>query len=94
MDTIKYDFASIGNAAADIKTSAGRINSTLADIKRMIEPMVSTWEGEAAIAYQAAQKKWDDSANELNIVLDTISRTVDDGNQRMSDTNRQAANSW
>lgn len=91
---IKYDFGAIQTAAADINATAGRINQLLEDIKAQIRPMVESWEGESAAAYQVAQQQWDKSAAELNMVLQTISRTVSAGNDRMSDINRQAAASW
>lgn len=91
---IKYDFGAIQTAAADINSTAARINQLLDDIKTQIRPMVEAWEGESAAAYQVAQQQWDQSAAELNMVLQTISRTVSAGNDRMSDINRQAAASW
>lgn len=94
MSQIKYQFSAIEGAAADISATSGRINQLLADLAAQIKPMVSTWEGEAASAYQAAQDKWDRAAEELNQVLATISRTVSQGNERMSDVNRRAAASW
>lgn len=94
MSQIKYQFGAIETAAADINSTAGRINQLLADLKSQIQPMISTWEGESAAAYAAAQAKWDNAAGELNVILGTISRTVAQGNERMSDVNRMAAASW
>ncbi|RNE48852.1 WXG100 family type VII secretion target [Corynebacterium alimapuense] len=94
MDAIKYQFGAIESAAADINATSGRINSLLADLKSQIQPMVATWEGDSAAAYQQAQAKWDNSAAELNTILSTIARTVAQGNDRMSDVNRMAAASW
>ncbi|MGP6173924.1 WXG100 family type VII secretion target [Corynebacterium sp. A21] len=94
MSQIKYQFGAIETAAADINSTAGRINQLLADLKSQIQPMTSTWEGESAAAYAAAQAKWDNASAELNIILETISRTVAQGNERMSDVNRMAAASW
>ena len=48
----------------------------------------------SAAAYNAAQAKWDKAAAELNTVLATISTTVSQGNDNMSDVNRRAAASW
>lgn len=94
MSIIKYDFGAINGAAADIHSTSGRINGLLGDLKSAIAPMAATWEGESAVAYQAAQDKWDKAADELNIVLATIANTVDQSNERMSDVNRRAAASW
>ena len=54
MSEIKYEFGAISSAAADINATSGRINSTLADLKARLQPMVSTWEGESAVAYNQA----------------------------------------
>ncbi|MCZ9307250.1 WXG100 family type VII secretion target [Corynebacterium sp. c8Ua_181] len=94
MSEIKYEFGAISSAAADINATSGRINSTLADLKARLQPMVSTWEGESAVAYNQAQAKWDQASQELNTVLATISKTVSQGNDAMSDVNRRAAASW
>lgn len=94
MNQIKYDFGAISTTSADIQSTAARINTMLADLKSLIQPMVSTWEGESATAYAQAQAKWDEAAEDLNVVLGTIAKTVANGNDRMSDVNRRAAASW
>ncbi|WKD59806.1 WXG100 family type VII secretion target [Corynebacterium caspium] len=94
MSTIRYQFSAISAAATDINGTSGRINHLLEDLKGLLNPMVSTWEGDAAVAYNAAQAKWDRSAAELNEILGAISRTVAQGNEQMSDINRAAAASW
>lgn len=94
MDTIRYEFGAIQAAASDINSTSSRINSLIDGLKSQIQPMVSTWEGTSATAYQEAQLKWDNAAAELNTILATISSTVQQGNERMSDINRQAAASW
>lgn len=94
MSMIKYGFGEIEAAAGDIQSTSGRINSLLEGLKGQIRPMVSTWEGESAVAYEAAQAQWDKAAAELNTILATIAQTVRAGNDRMSDVNRRAAASW
>ena len=93
-DTIRYQFGSIAAGAADIRTTSGQIQTLLGDLKARIAPMTSTWEGDSAVAYEDVQRTWDESAGELNQILETIARTVEEGNDRMSDINRRAAASW
>ncbi|EJZ81557.1 WXG100 family type VII secretion target [Corynebacterium otitidis] len=93
-DLIRYQFGAVAAAAGDINATSGRITQLLADLKARLQPMVATWEGDSASAYQAAQQKWDRSAAELNAILATISRTVAQGNDRMAEINRAAAASW
>lgn len=94
MSMIKYGFGEIEAAAGDIQATSGRITTLLDGLKAQIQPMVSTWEGDSATAYQDAQQRWDSAAAELNNILATISQTVRSGNDRMSDVNRTAAASW
>ena len=94
MDTIRYDFASIEASRMDIAQAASRLNTALSDLKAYLAPMVSTWEGEAADAYQAQQQQWDRAQEALNQVLDRIGVIVGQGNDAMNDTNRRAAASW
>ena len=91
---IQYNFAQISNAADDINRGNSTINGLLGDLKRDLQPMVNEWEGAASDSYQTAQKKWDDSAQEINDVLGQISRTVRQANDRMNEINTNAANSW
>lgn len=91
---IKYNFSAIDASSADIQSSAARLNGQLDDLKQMLAPMVSTWEGESADAYNQAQAKWDQAALELNELLDGIGATVSEGNDAMSQVNRAAAASW
>ena len=78
MSEIKYEFGAISSAAADINATSGRINSTLADLKARLQPMVSTWEGESAVAYNQAQAKWDKASQELNTCLLYTSDAADE----------------
>ncbi|MDT9408243.1 WXG100 family type VII secretion target [Corynebacterium rouxii] len=94
MEKIKYGFGEIEAAASDIQSTSGRINSLLEDLKAHIRPMAAAREGESAQAYNEAQQQWDSSAAELNTILSTISNTVRQGNDRMSEVNRMAAASW
>lgn len=91
---IHYNFANIGQAAEDINSTKNRIDGILDNLKQDLQPLVTQWEGESATAYQAAQQKWDNSANELNIVLGQVAMAVRDSNDRMSQINMNAANSW
>ncbi|MBC2682204.1 WXG100 family type VII secretion target [Corynebacterium anserum] len=91
---IHYNFAQIAQAAEDINSTKNRIDGILDNLKHDLQPLVTQWEGESATAYQAAQHKWDNSAHELNIVLGQVAMAVRDSNDRMSQINMNAANSW
>nr|VDG62374.1 ESAT-6 [Streptococcus thermophilus] len=94
MTVIKYAFNSISNTSQDILQSSREINGRLEELKAQLRPMVDSWDGDAAEAYQLHQSKWDAAAEELNEILTTIGNTVENGNSRMKSVNTAAANSW
>lgn len=69
---IQVTFGELENARASIQTTWTNISRELEDLKRFLQPLVETWSGEASIAYQAHQAKWDRAAAELNQVLNQI----------------------
>ncbi|AWB83410.1 WXG100 family type VII secretion target [Corynebacterium liangguodongii] len=92
--TIKYEFGQLAGAAEDLRGSALQITRMLEDLKAGLQPMVSTWTGEAAEAYKVHQDKWDRAAEDLNTILAQVAQAVDGGNTRMLQVNNAAAQSW
>ena len=92
--SMRYDFAAIDGARADIAGTSGHINGKLANLKDYLTPLVAEWEGAASDAYQVQQAKWNAAANDLNQVLEAIGRAVGTGNDDMNLTNNRAAASW
>lgn len=92
--TIKYEFGQLAGAAEDLRGSAAQINRMLEELKSGLAPMVSTWTGDAAEAYQVHQQKWDAAAEDLNTILRNVAEAVDGGNTRMQQVNNAAAQSW
>ena len=52
--------------------TAARISGQLEDLRRFLAPLVTGWEGQAAAAYQAEQRRWDAAAADLAGVLAQI----------------------
>lgn len=92
--SIQYGFGSLAGVAEDLQSSAARVGAELEELKSLLQPMASTWSGEAAENYALHQRKWDDAAAELNMILDSIAKTVGEGNSRMKGINDAAAASW
>lgn len=72
MSEILVTFGELENARNSIQATWSSISTELEDLKRYLQPLVQTWTGEAATAYQAHQAKWDRSAADLNQVLNQI----------------------
>jgi 6 kDa early secretory antigenic target len=85
MSEILVTFGELEGAQQSIQTTSANINHQLADLQRYLQPLVATWTGDAAVAYQADQAKWDRSAADLNQVLNQIAVAL-----RASNENYQA----
>lgn len=92
--TMRYSFGQIEALTLRIDSVQAQMNSKLGDLKAYIAPLVADWEGDASLAYQEQQARWDSSALELNQILDAVGRVVGQGNADMQQVNTAAANSW
>ncbi len=81
MSEILVTFGELESARSSIQTTWTNISREMEDLKRYLAPMVATWTGEAATAYQAHQSKWDRSAIDLNQVLNQIGVALGTSNE-------------
>jgi WXG100 family type VII secretion target len=78
---ILVTFSELESARSSIQATWTNINREMQDLKRYLQPMVDTWTGDASIAYQAHQAKWDRSAADLNQVLNQIAIALGTSNE-------------
>lgn len=90
-DRIQVTFGELGNAQGSIQTTWTNISRELDDLKRYLQPLVATWSGDASTAYQAEQAKWDQSANDLNQVLNQIGVALGTSNEHFQAAERANA---
>ena len=81
MGEILVTFGELESARSSIQTTWTNINREMEDLKRYLQPMVETWTGEAARAYQAHHANWDRSAADLNQVLYQIAVALGTSNE-------------
>jgi 6 kDa early secretory antigenic target len=79
--TIHVTFGEVESARESITTTWKNISQELEELKRYLKPMVETWTGDASIAYQTLQAQWDQSANDLNQVLNQIGVALGTSNE-------------
>ena len=94
MPEILVTFGEIANAQQNASQTAQQMNAQLDDLKRMLHPMVSTWQGEAATDYNAKQRQWDTAAADLNQVLSQISVALGHANEGYQQVERANASRW
>ncbi len=73
---VKVTFAELDAARQQLWGSWQAIQTKLDDLQRYLAPLVSTWEGEAALSYQEKQRRWNQAADDLNQILHGISHTL------------------
>lgn len=89
---IKVTFGALRTAQDDVAGAAKRLDAQLADLRRMLAPLVSTWQGQAATDYQARQRQWDTAAADLNVVLANVGVALGhahDGYRSAEETNQR-----
>jgi ESAT-6 family protein len=70
--TVLVTVGELASARESITTTWNNVSQELEELKSYLKPMVDTWTGEESIAYQALQAQWDQSAKDLNQVLNQI----------------------
>ncbi|RSM71167.1 WXG100 family type VII secretion target [Amycolatopsis sp. WAC 01375] len=69
MGEMKVDYATIHAAADDCKNTGGELEGLFGQLKSDLAPLVNTWDGDAKVAYMAAQQEWDNKFEELKQLL-------------------------
>ena len=81
MSEIKVTFGALEAAGGNIQGSAAKVQGSLDDLKRYLQPLVNTWTGAAHEQYMQLQAKWDSAASDLQQVLHSIGVAVHSANE-------------
>jgi early secretory antigenic target protein ESAT-6 len=74
MSNIKVNYAGLSAASADIQKTAAAINSQLGDLQKFLAPLVATWTGTAADAYQEKQRIWNTAQADQQAVMEQMAK--------------------
>lgn len=88
---IGVNFANLARTQGHIASNVSSMNAQLNQLHDYLRPLVATWDGEAATTYVALQAKWEQAANELNLVLQQIAAATADANSAFAATERANA---
>lgn len=94
MAEIKVTFGVLDAASGDVRGTAVRITSQLDELKRMLAPLVATWDGAAAEEYLRVQRQWDTSAANLATVLGQVATALNAANDSYRQVERANAARW
>lgn len=87
-------FSALANAAQAIQSTYSNLNQKLDDLQRQLQPVVSTWSGQASENYQAQQQKWNQAQTDLGNVLQAIGKAVETAHDAYTQTEQANAGSW
>lgn len=83
MSEIRYNFPILLAAADSCNDKVKYLTSELDNLKQRLQPMLSTWDGEARAAYFARQSQWESAANDLRDLLGRIEKALRESAVRM-----------
>lgn len=93
-DQIRVGFSQIDNLASGINSQVKQIESQLDDLRQAIAKLAQMWEGSANEAFQSVQNNWNQSATDLNGVLNRIALAVQAANEAYQNTEKQNTSVW
>jgi WXG100 family type VII secretion target len=72
MSEVSVNFGAMQTGVSDIQARYSAIQAKLDDLKAFLEPMRATWTGAARDSYDAKQREWDQSASDLQAILNSM----------------------
>lgn len=86
MTSQHWNFVGIEGGAGDILGYSQATENLLDDGKRSLTNLAAAWGGAGSEAYQSVQRKWDETANDLNSSLRNLARAISESGQAMAQT--------
>ncbi|SHG69572.1 WXG100 family type VII secretion target [Jatrophihabitans endophyticus] len=94
MGEIKVQFESLAAGEQGIRNNYAKLTATLDQLESDLQPMISTWSGQAQESYLQCKKQWDDAALALSQVLNNIGQAVGQANQNYQSAENAAKSNW
>lgn len=76
MSGIKVDYATIHTAAEDCNSTGNELEARFEQLKSDLQPLTSSWTGEAQAAWQERQQNWNTALEDLRQVLAQIATAL------------------
>ncbi|GAA3637896.1 WXG100 family type VII secretion target [Streptomyces chitinivorans] len=89
--TIKITYATVINAAEDVRSAARDLTSQLNALEDKVMKVVNTWDGEAKQAFRAKHAGWSRDVSGLNTTLNAIADNLVESTSGYQRTDRKAA---
>ena len=78
---LKVGHAALDDAAAGLRASATRIETTLDELARRLASRAPEWTGHASDSFEQARRRWDAAMRDMKEVLHAIGLAVASANE-------------
>jgi early secretory antigenic target protein ESAT-6 len=94
LDGLKVNHAALDRAADDVMGIVNDIDARMHALERELEPLRSSWVGDAQQAYTTAKAAWDGAIHEMRDLLHSTSRQVTESNAEYRAADARGARSF
>ena len=94
MSEVSVNFGAMQTGVSDIQARYNAIQAKLDDLKAYLEPMRATWTGSAKESYDIKQREWDQSAADLQAILNSIGQALNGAHDDFHAGETRNTNMW
>ncbi len=94
MGEISVRFDALQGGEQGIRNNYAKLTATLDQLESDLQPMINTWSGDARDSYLQCKKQWDDAAQALSQVLNSVAQAVGQAHQNYTGAENAARSNW
>lgn len=92
--TVLVTFETIAQASQNVSRTYSNLTQKLDDLHSFLAPLTSEWTGSASEQYQQKQQQWTQAQTDLQNVLQTIGRVLEQTHDSYQQTEQSNTSSW
>jgi 6 kDa early secretory antigenic target len=94
MGEVLVTFGEIEAGRANVSSTANKVQTTLDELKQFLAPLVATYTGAAADAWQVKQAEWDKAAADIQQILASIGVALGAANDAYQQAENANTSRW
>lgn len=94
LDGLKVNHAGLDQAAGDLMSIVNRIDARMNHLEQELNPLRTSWIGDAQQAYTVAKQRWDGAITEMRDLLHSTSQQVTQSNAEYRAADARGARSF
>jgi 6 kDa early secretory antigenic target len=93
-DYTRANFGGIETGQSDFMLAFKGLQDTLDDLEKDLESKLAQWEGDARGEYQRAKAQWNQAAQDMAMVLNSLGGVIGEAHQNYSGAERAGQSIW